>query len=94
MFKEGGQGLLDIAISAAATKGVNQKLADLDPSPFTKVRKSFSDKLAAQGFEVIEYEKFINFEDYQKEKHRKVTLFMIWVMFSWKQAQIKCLYYD
>ena len=69
MFREGAEGLLDMAINSAVTEGINQKLNELDASPFLVIRDNFSEKLKEEGFKVVTYEDLIDLESYpQKEK--------------------------
>ncbi len=70
LFKEGGQGLLDIAINSAATKGVNEKLSNLDPTPFLGVRTKFVEKLSSKGFTVDAYKKLINIKGLPKREKK------------------------
>ncbi|MFK7793794.1 MAG: hypothetical protein AB8B89_00455 [Gammaproteobacteria bacterium] len=71
LYKEGGQGLLDIAISNVATDGVNKKLNELDPTPFIKVRGEFVAKLREEGYTVIDYEELIDLKSFP-EREKKV----------------------
>ena len=66
MFKEGGQGLLDLAISSVATQGINNKLTELDPTPFVSIRDEFESKLVAEGFSVVNYPNLINYQELSK----------------------------
>lgn len=70
MFKEGGQGLLDIAINSIATQGVNSKLTELDPTPFIDIREKFITQLSSEGFTAKAYPELINYQEFPKRENQ------------------------
>lgn len=70
LFREGAEGLLDMAINSAVTDGINQKLNELDSTPFLDIRRKFSEKLVAEGFTVVNYEEQIDLEEYPKREKK------------------------
>ena len=70
LFKEGGQGLLDLVVSSIATQGITNKLKELDSSPFIGIRKDFVEMMESIGLNVKEFDGLINFKDYPKREKK------------------------
>jgi len=66
LYKQGGQGLLDVVISSVVTKDVNTYLESLNAESFAQVQDQFSRKLIEKGFKVVKCEKKINLDKYPK----------------------------
>ena len=69
LYKQGGQGLLDIVISSIATRNVHTHLGTLKADAFLKVKEeAFAERLQQKGIRVVNYESLINLESYPKIK--------------------------
>ncbi|MEQ9058462.1 MAG: hypothetical protein RLW61_03490 [Gammaproteobacteria bacterium] len=66
LYKEGGQGLLDMAISSVATQGVSRHLATLSADTFLEIRGELAERLRADGFEVVQHEPFVDLDQLPK----------------------------
>jgi len=49
-YREGGEGLLDMAINSATSSGIQKFLANFDVSKFTAIQDSFASSLKKAGF--------------------------------------------
>jgi len=66
-YQEGGQGLLDIAIASIVTQKVSKHLSTLKPDSFLTIRETMAERLSLEGFEVVQYDKLINLENFPKK---------------------------
>ncbi|MGC4016953.1 MAG: hypothetical protein QM755_20930 [Luteolibacter sp.] len=67
-YKEGNQGLLDIAINSAMTTGPNRALANLSPEPFRQIKGQFVTELKKRGINAVAVPADLKFSDYPKLK--------------------------
>lgn len=67
-FKEGNQGLLDLAINSAVTAGPDRALSKVKPDTFRKVKGDFVSGLKKRGFQTVEVKDDLQLKNYPKLK--------------------------
>lgn len=65
-FKEGSQGLLDMAVNAALANDMQKYLKTLYPAEIDSVSDLFVENLKEKGFTVIKVDNYVNLKDYPK----------------------------
>lgn len=67
-YKEGNQGILDLAINSAVTAGPNRALKQVKPDSFRLVKGQFVADLKKRGFNAVEVKEDLQLKNYPKLK--------------------------
>jgi len=65
-YKEGNQGLLDIAINSAVTNGPNKALKNVKPDSFRQIKGQFAAELKKRGINAVEVKDDLKIKDFPK----------------------------